>query len=246
MSRHRPFSDVGYRVVKQRKLARWCAMILISGLFVVGQPASAGVVLNGTRFIYPAKSKEITVRLTNEGAQSVLVQAWVDDGDAKQLPENTQAPFDLTPPVFRMDSKKSQVLRVRFSGADLPADRESLYWLNVLEVPPKPAVKDDDNYMQLAFRYRLKLIYRPKGLSGSADAACRFGRRLVYVRPGATLAYVGDVLLGQSITCREIDAAVRAGAYGPHDFRCYALVRFAAARADTLRLDARSRSKMAP
>ena len=28
-------------------------MILISGLFVVGQPASAGVVLNGTRFIYP-------------------------------------------------------------------------------------------------------------------------------------------------------------------------------------------------
>jgi P pilus assembly chaperone PapD len=148
-------------------------MILISGLFVVGQPASAGVVLNGTRFIYPAKSKEITVRLTNEGAQSVLVQAWVDDGDAKQSPENTQAPFDLTPPVFRMDTKKSQVLRVRFSGADLPTDRESLYWLNVLEVPPKPAVKDDDNYMQLAFRYRLKLIYRPKGLSGSADAAAQ-------------------------------------------------------------------------
>lgn len=148
-------------------------MILISGLFVVGQPASAGVVLNGTRFIYPAKSKEITVRLTNESAQSVLVQAWVDDGDAKQSPENTQAPFDLTPPVFRMDPKKSQVLRIRFSGADLPADRESLYWLNVLEVPPKPAVKDDDNYMQLAFRYRLKLIYRPKGLSGSADAAAQ-------------------------------------------------------------------------
>lgn len=31
---------------------RWCAMALISGLLVVGQWASAGVVLNGTRFIF--------------------------------------------------------------------------------------------------------------------------------------------------------------------------------------------------
>lgn len=146
-------------------------MTLISGLLVASQPASGRVVLNGTRFIYPAKSKEITVRLTNEGANPVLVQVWVDDGDAKQTPENTQAPFDITPPVFRMDPKKSQVLRVRHSGAELPTDRESLYWLNVLEIPPKPNVKDDENYMQLAFRYRLKLIHRPKGLPGSPDTA---------------------------------------------------------------------------
>lgn len=167
------FPDVGYRVVKQRKLARCCVMILILGLLVAGQSVCAGVVLNGTRFIYLAKSKEITVRLTNEGAHPALVQAWVDDGDAKQIPENTQAPFDITPPVFRMDPKKSQVLRVRFSGGVLPTNRETLYWLNVLEVPPKPGIRDDENYMQLAFRYRLKLIYRPSGLTGSADAAAQ-------------------------------------------------------------------------
>jgi P pilus assembly chaperone PapD len=159
--------------VKKRKIAHWCVMILIAGLLVVSQPASAGIVLNGTRFIYPAKSKEITVRLTNEGANPALVQVWVDDGDAKQTPENTQAPFEITPPVFRMDPKKSQVLRVRLSGTGLPTDRESLYWLNVLEVPPKPNVKDDENYMQLAFRYRLKLIHRPHGLPDSADAAAQ-------------------------------------------------------------------------
>jgi P pilus assembly chaperone PapD len=70
-----------------------------------------------------------------------------------------------------VESGKSQTLRISHTGGTMPADRESLYWINVLEVPPKAESAEDTSRMQLAFRYRLKLFYRPEGLKGSAAAA---------------------------------------------------------------------------
>ncbi len=43
-----------------------------------------------------------------------------------------------------------------------------MYWFNVLEVPPKMQAKEAENknVLQLAFRTRIKLFYRPDGLAG--------------------------------------------------------------------------------
>lgn len=144
------------------------AVALAAIAFVGG--AGASVVMNGTRYIYPAGAEEITVKVSNVGKVPALTQAWIDDGDAKATPETVDVPFNLTPPISRVESGKSQTLRVSWSGRELPVDRESLFWLNVLEVPPKPA-DADTNKIQLAIRYRLKLFFRPKGLKGEADAA---------------------------------------------------------------------------
>ena len=43
--------------------------------------AHAGIVVNGTRFIYPAKQQEIGVRVSNDGDKPSLVQVWIDRGD---------------------------------------------------------------------------------------------------------------------------------------------------------------------
>lgn len=132
----------------------------------------AGVVVNGTRVIYPAQAREVTVQLDNVGDAPSLVQAWVDAGDQTQTAENSDAPFMLTPPISRVESGRSQALRLVFTGADLPADRESVFWLNVLDVPPSPqAGGEEQNYLQVAFRSRIKLFYRPKGLLGTANDA---------------------------------------------------------------------------
>lgn len=132
----------------------------------------ASVVMNATRYIYDQGAPEITVKVSNAGKLPVLTQAWIDDGDDKATPDTVQVPFNLTPPISRLEAGKAQTLRVAFTGADLPTDIESLYWLNVLEVPPKAEASADSNAMQLAFRYRIKLFYRPSGLKGSpADAA---------------------------------------------------------------------------
>jgi chaperone protein EcpD len=39
--------------------------------------------------------------------------------------------------VFRLNAEKGQSLRIRFTGGKVPQDRESVWWLNVLEVQPK-------------------------------------------------------------------------------------------------------------
>lgn len=133
---------------------------------------SASVVITGTRLIYPAQEAEITVTLDNNGALPVLVQTWVDSGDPNSSPTHSTAPFLLTPPVFRMDPNKGQSVRLMFTGASLPEDKESVYYFNLLEVPTAPAETGTPvNLLQMAFRSRIKIFYRPETLSGNASDA---------------------------------------------------------------------------
>ncbi|KVL24394.1 molecular chaperone [Burkholderia ubonensis] len=132
--------------------------------------ADASVVISGTRVVYPEKEREVTVKLTNDGDRPSLVQGWVDDGNANALPDDTKVPFTVTPPLFRLDPKKGQSLRLIYTQEPLAQDRETLYWLNVLDVPPQVADNPDaPNLLQLAFRSRIKLFFRPASLQGVAD-----------------------------------------------------------------------------
>ncbi|WP_164671810.1 fimbria/pilus periplasmic chaperone, partial [Pseudomonas viridiflava] len=100
--------------------------------------AHAGVVIDGTRHIYPQQRREITLRLTNDDERAPrLVQVWLDQGDPASDPSNSEVPFSLSPPVFRLYPQKSQAVRLVYTEEPLPADRESLFWLNALEIPPK-------------------------------------------------------------------------------------------------------------
>ncbi|PCE31208.1 pilus assembly protein [Burkholderia ubonensis subsp. mesacidophila] len=126
--------------------------------------AQAAIVITGTRVVYPEQSREVNVRLTNIETAPVLVQSWIDDGDSDANPDQITVPFVLTPPVFRVEPKKGQTLRVMYTGTNLPTDRESLFWLNVQEIPPQPANAEDTNLLQLAFRTRIKLFFRPAAL----------------------------------------------------------------------------------
>ena len=133
--------------------------------------AHASVVIGGTRVVFPAAQGEVTVRLTNQGKKPALMEAWIDTGDARSTPDSVHTPFLITPPLFRMDAGKDQSLRIVFVPGDthLPTDRESLFWLNVLEIPPKPTGEAaHQNTLQFAIRSRLKLFYRPANLPGSS------------------------------------------------------------------------------
>ncbi|MCD8467872.1 fimbria/pilus periplasmic chaperone [Xylella taiwanensis] len=148
------------------------------------QSAFAGIIISGTRVVYPAQSRDVTVQVSNTGESPALLQVWMDDGNAKQTPDESKVPFLVTPPISRVEPGSGQALRLFFTGATtLPQDRESLFWLNVLEVPPAPlehsgksvptsAEKSEpQNYLQLAFRSRIKVFYRPSGLKGTANEA---------------------------------------------------------------------------
>jgi P pilus assembly chaperone PapD len=137
-----------------------------------GLPAQASVVIAGTRVIYDAKDTEVTVKLTNNGKLPTLTQIWLDKGDPKAAPSAIDVPFTITPPIARIDPGKGQTLRILYTGEALPKDRESVFWLNVLDVPPKPPADEADiNRLQMAFRTRIKLFYRPEGLKGRVEDA---------------------------------------------------------------------------
>jgi P pilus assembly chaperone PapD len=130
--------------------------------------AHANVVIGATRVVFPAKDGEVTVRMTNDNTTPALIEAWIDRGDEHSTPDKVDTPFLITPPLFRIEAHKDQSLRIISTPASLPSDHESLFWLNVLEIPPKPTGTQvaGKNLLQFAIRSRLKLFYRPAQLSG--------------------------------------------------------------------------------
>lgn len=150
---------------------RACAGALALGL---GAVAEASLIIEGTRVVYKAGAPEVVVKMTNDGAVASLMQAWIDDGRAQATPDQLNVPFFLTPPLARVEPGKGQALRIFHTegGRPLPKDRESLFWLNVLDVPPKAeGTEEAGAILQISVRSRLKLFFRPKGLAGSAEAA---------------------------------------------------------------------------
>ncbi|ECO5006698.1 fimbria/pilus periplasmic chaperone, partial [Salmonella enterica] len=97
-------------------------------LACAAMPAWSGIYIYGTRIIYPAQKKDITVQLMNDGKRSSLIQAWIDNGDTSLPPEKLQVPFIMTPPVIRVAANSGQQLKIKKLANNLPGDRESLFY----------------------------------------------------------------------------------------------------------------------
>ena len=194
--------DVVRLIRHARKLA-----LLGAGLAAILH-AQASVVIAGTRVVFDAKEREVTIKLSNEGQLPALTQVWLDKGDASSSPASIAVPFTVTPPVSRIDPGKGQTLRVFHTGEAMPQDRESVFWLNVLEVPPVSKDQGDANKLQMAFRTRIKLFYRPAGLAGSAqEAPAKIEWRLVRKGSQAVLEARNPTAFFVSIASLEVAGA---------------------------------------
>jgi len=130
---------------------------------------SASVIVQGTRFIYPSDAKHINLQLSNEDAHPNIVQAWADIDNPLSDPETADAPFIITPPMFRMEPKTGQTVRMMLISDDLPQDRESIFYLNILQIPPRLTEHADRNQMLVMLRNRLKMFYRPPSIIGKVS-----------------------------------------------------------------------------
>ncbi|MEY4921774.1 MAG: hypothetical protein RLY17_491 [Pseudomonadota bacterium] len=149
-----------------------CFAQLVFSLFIfififISNGSYAGVVITGTRVIYDSSKKEasVSVRNPDEGTP-YLIQSWVDN----YATNNTQAlPFIVTPPLFRLDGKQENILRIMLINNTLPDDRESIFWMNIKSIPATQ--KSAQNTLSLAVNSRMKLIYRPRSLFRRASDA---------------------------------------------------------------------------
>lgn len=140
----------------------WLPIVTALWLVSPSLPAHGGIVLNNTRVVFDGGKRETTVTVSNPTTQAYAVQAWVNTAADD---DSIAAPFMATPPLFRLDSRKEQSVRLLGTQAGLPTDRESLFYFNVQEIPA--AKSAEDNVLKVALRTRIKLFYRPQGLAGS-------------------------------------------------------------------------------
>ncbi|MCS3509263.1 P pilus assembly chaperone PapD [Achromobacter sp. JUb104] len=103
------------------------------------------------------KDRNVAVFARNLTNAPFVVQAWID-GDSEEM----ETPFFITPPLSRFDPSSERSLNITRVGEHFPKDRESYYWINVLEIPQKSDASD--NSLTLATRTRIKLFYRPEAI----------------------------------------------------------------------------------
>lgn len=135
-------------------------------LCILSFAANASVVMNNTRVIYSSDKKSVNVQLVNKSAEAHLVQSWIDNGDPDAKPETLRLALAVVPSVVRIGANDGQILTVVKNdlAASLPKDRESLFWLNFIDIPPNPKDKSG-SYIQFAVRNRVKVFFRPAKLN---------------------------------------------------------------------------------
>lgn len=139
-----------------RAIITACMALLLSGTFTTGHAALS---LNVTRVIYDSDQRSASVIVRNPSKQTYAVQSWVNT----EADDNTTAvPLLTSPQLFRLEPGSEQLLQINGLPNDLPADRESLFFLNIQEIPQTQ--EKQGNALNIALRTRIKLFYRPHRL----------------------------------------------------------------------------------
>ncbi|HCC0890316.1 TPA: fimbrial chaperone [Salmonella enterica] len=122
----------------------------------------AGIVVGGTRVIFPGNAPDTTLSIYNkETTLPYLIQVWVDPFNKE---DKNKPPFTAIPPVSRLEPGQEKVLRIVKTAGELPKDRESVFWLNVKNIPPS-SDKKDTSTLEIAIKTRIKLFWRPAGIT---------------------------------------------------------------------------------
>ncbi|XGI23510.1 molecular chaperone [Klebsiella pneumoniae] len=141
-------------------------MLFTLGILCV-QPALAGISIGTSRIIFHEKNSSQSVDINNSStSQTYLINVGISDTlNAKTA--NTA--FLPTPALFRIEPDSRNTVRILKKAYNLPSDRESLFYFNVMAIPTgKVGEADTGNSLggtlQVATGNTVKLFYRPDNL----------------------------------------------------------------------------------
>ncbi|HCR3451293.1 TPA: fimbria/pilus periplasmic chaperone [Citrobacter werkmanii] len=129
--------------------------------------AQAAVSLDRTRAVFSGGDKSMTLNIANDNKQlPYLAQAWLENAQMEKI---TTGPLVATPPVQRLEPGAKSMVRVASTPdiSRLPQDRESLFYFNLREIPPK---SEKANVLQIALQTKIKLFYRPDAIKTAPNA----------------------------------------------------------------------------
>ncbi|MER5116733.1 fimbria/pilus periplasmic chaperone [Serratia marcescens] len=129
--------------------------------------ANAAIALDRTRVIFDGGVQSVSLGVSNQNKQlPYLAQGWLEDEQGNKI----QSPLTVLPPLQRIEPGKQSQVRIQALPAakQLPQDRETLYYFNLREIPPK---SNKPNSLQIALQTRIKLFYRPPAIVPERNAA---------------------------------------------------------------------------
>ncbi|ELY3855932.1 MAG TPA: molecular chaperone [Providencia sp.] len=122
--------------------------------------AQAAIALDRTRIIFDGGQESISLTINNQNKQlPYLAQGWLEDENGNKI----SSPLVVLPPLQRLEPGKQSQVKVQSLPVinQLPQDRETLYYFNLREIPPKSS---KPNTLQIALQTRIKLFYRPAAI----------------------------------------------------------------------------------
>ncbi|WP_424840211.1 fimbria/pilus periplasmic chaperone [Serratia marcescens] len=131
------------------------------------QQSQAAISLDRTRVIFDGSQKSVSLSVTNQNKQlPYLAQGWIEDEQGAKI----QSPLIVLPPVQRVEPGKGSQVKIQVLPAVrlLAQDRETLYYFNLREIPPRST---KPNTLQIALQTRIKLFYRPASIAMDKNAA---------------------------------------------------------------------------
>ncbi|HFQ8225024.1 TPA: fimbria/pilus periplasmic chaperone [Citrobacter freundii] len=149
-------------------------------LILATQQAHAAIALDRTRVIFNGGSKSMTLSVSNQNKSlPYLAQSWVEDGHGNKI----ESPLTALPPLQRVEPGAKGQVKVQLTSdkSALPQDRESLFYFNVREIPPKSS---KPNTLQLALQTRVKLFYRPEAIAIARGGENEAQKKLTLTRQG--------------------------------------------------------------
>ncbi|WP_168443794.1 fimbrial biogenesis chaperone [Photobacterium damselae] len=141
-----------------KKLSVYKSSLLFILMFI-SLPSLAAISFDRTRIIYNEGSESVSLKVKNENKKlPYLAQAWVET----QTQTKTKL-FAAVPPIQRVEPLDDSVIRLMANNITnkVSKDRESVFYFNLREIPPKP---EHANSLQLALQTRVKLFFRPKSI----------------------------------------------------------------------------------
>lgn len=136
-----------------------------ASLLLFTASSHAAFVLNSTRYVFDEKRDNISVQVDNQSTQEYGGQIWIENQD--QNDKNVY--FVPSPTFFKVADQHKQILRILKINDVLPRDKESLFWINIQEIPKAP--KDGMNALSIALHTQVKMFYRPEALKEKRENA---------------------------------------------------------------------------
>ncbi|ASQ15704.1 molecular chaperone [Enterobacter cloacae] len=145
-----------------------CIFIMFVGLCAAfGANATykkGGISLDVTRVVFTSDNESVAFRVNNSSKEDVwLLKSWVSQFENYN---DKSVPFFITPPLIRINEDEKRQFRInKLDDASLlPSDRESIFHINVMAIPPVENKKTAAGHIELTIMHQIKLLYRPASI----------------------------------------------------------------------------------